>query len=249
MTLENIPAIGWIVIAFIASLVFIILLLALRKGVRLGLGDKKLIVGAVGKDVDNKLVAFKSEIEQREKNRVKDEELRKQLFRASVEIDEKTKADNRRIIRKLTPDIQAIFAKYGHCEFTTIHAVEIIKDELAERIDYNCIRERLSISERQGYIADILHHIKTGYETFLLKIPRVPCAQEAYPAWHEIKPAVEALVNTWANETVAVLKKRIAEKIDAYSAERDNFILNENKDIAVDFPVRKNKRYIKKLGG
>ena len=174
MNLAQIPAIGWAVIAFVALLVFIILLLALRKGVRLGVGDKKLIVGDVNKEVDNKLTAFKGEIEQREKNRVKDEELRKQLFRTSVEIDEKTKADNRRVIRKLTPDIQAIFAKYGHCEFTTIHAVEIIKDELTERIDYNCIRERLSISERQGYIADILHHIKTGYETFLLKIPRVP---------------------------------------------------------------------------
>lgn len=249
MNLAQIPAIGWAVIAFVASLVFVILLLALRKGVRLGIGDKKLIVGDVNKEVDNKLTAFKGEIEQREKNRVKDEELRKQLFRTSVEIDEKTKADNRRVIRKLTPDIQAIFAKYGHCEFTTIHAVEIIKDELTERIDYNCIRERLSISERQGYIADILHHIKTGYETFLLKIPRVPCAQEAYPVWREIKPAVESLVNTWANETVTVLKKRITEKIDAYSAERDNFILNENKDNAVDFPIRKNKRYIKRLGG
>lgn len=57
------------------------------------------------------------------------------------------------------------------------------------------------------------------------------------------------MVNTWANETVVVLKKRMTEKIEAYSSERDNFILNENKDIAVDFPVRKNKRYIKRLGG
>lgn len=249
MNLAHIPTIGWIVIAFVASLVFIILLLALRKGVRLGVGDKRLIVGDVNKEVDTKLTAFKGEIEQREKNRIKDEELRKQLFRTSVEIDEKTKADNRRIIRKLTPDIQAIFAAYGRCEFTAVSAVEIIRDELVERIDYNCIRERLSISERQGYITDILHHIKTCYETFLLKIPRVPCAQEAYPAWHEIKSAVEALVNTWANETVAVLKKRMTEKIEAYSSERDNFILNENKDIAVDFPIRKNKRYIKRLGG
>lgn len=248
MDIVHIPVIGWIVIAFVAVLIFVILLLALRKGVRLGIGDKKLIVGAVGKDIDEKLIAFKGEIEQREKSRLKDEELRKQLFRSSVEIDERTKADNRRIIRKLTPDIQAIFAKYSHCEFTATSAVEIIKDELTERIDYNCIRERLSTSERQGYIADILHHIKSGYEMFLLKIPRVPCEQESYPAWKEIKPAVELLINTWASETVAILRKRITEKIDVYNAERDNFILPENKDNAVDYPVRKNKQYIKQLG-
>lgn len=249
MDLAHIPVIGWIVIAFVAVLIFVILLLALRKGVRLGIGDKRLIVGAVGKDVDEKLIAFKGEIEQREKSRQKDEELRKQLFRASVEIDEKAKADNRRIIRKLTLDIQAIFGKYGHCEFTSTNAVEIIKDELTERIDYNCIRERLSTSERQGYIADILHHIKSGYEMFLLKIPHVPCSQEAYPAWSDIRAAVKSVVNTWANETTAILKKRITEKIDVYNAERDNFILAENKDNAVNYPIRKNKQYIKQLGG
>lgn len=83
---------------------------------------------------------------------------------------------------------------------------------------------------------------------FLLKIPRVPCEQESYPAWKEIKPAVELLINTWASETVAILKKRITEKIDVYNAERDNFILPENKDNAVDYPVKKNKQYIKQLG-
>lgn len=245
----HIPLIGWIVIAFVAVLIFVILLLALRKGVRLGIGDKKLIVGAVGKDIDEKLIAFKGEIEQREKSRLKDEELRKKLFRMSGEIDEKTKADNRRVIRKLTPAIQDIFKQYGQCEFTTVHAVEIIRDELTERIDYNCIRERLSLSERQGYIADILHHIKIGYETFLLKLPQLPCAQEKYPTWKSIQSAIEVIINTWADETAAVLKKRISEKIELYTNERDNFILPENKDNAVDYPVRKNKQYIKQLGG
>ena len=240
---------GWLVIAFIAVLVFILVFFALRKGVRLGVGNKKIIVGDVEKDVNSKLAAFKDEIEQREKSRQKDEELRKNLFRTAVEIDEKTKADNRRIIRKLTPAIQDIFKPYGHCEFTAISAVEIIKDELTERVDYNCIKERLSLSERSGYIADIMHHIKAGYETFLFKIPRVPCSQEAYPAWVDIRAAVESVVNTWANETTAILKKRINEKIEFYASERENFLLPENKENAVDFPVRKNKKYIKKLGG
>lgn len=249
MDLSNIPMAGWIVIAFIAVLAFVLLLLVLRKGVRLGVGDKKIIVGDVERGVDSKLSAFKGEIEQREKNRQKDEELRKNLFRIASDIDEKTKADNRRIIRKLTPAIQDIFKPYGHCEFTTTSAVEIIRDELTERVDYNCIKERLSISERSGYIADIMHHIRTGYETFLLKIPTVPCSQEAYPAWAEIRAAVESVVNTWANDTAAVLKKRIGEKIELYTNERDNFLLAENKENAVEFPVRKNKHYIKKLGG
>ena len=249
MDLSNIPIAGWLVIAFIAVLIFVLLLFALRKGVRLGVGDKKIIVGDVEKGVDSKLSAFKGEIEQREKDRQKDEELRKNLFRASSEIDEKTKADNRRIIRKLTPAIQDIFRPYAHCEFTAISAVEIIKDELTERVDYNCIKERLSISERSGYIADIMHHIRAGYETFLLKIPAVPCSQEAYPAWNDIRAGVESVVTTWADETAAVLKKRIGEKIELYTNERDNFLLAENKENAIEFPVRKNKHYIKKLGG
>lgn len=239
---------GWLVIAFIAVLVFILVFFALRKGVRLGVGDKKIIVGDVEREVDNKLFSFKAEIEKREKSRQKDEELRKQLFRAAVEIDEKIKADNRRVIRKLTPAIQEIFKPFGGCEFAIINAVEIIRDELTERIDYNCIRERLSVTERQGYIADILHHIKIGYETFLLKIPRLPCSIDTYPAWRDIRPAVEVLINTWANETTAILKKRINEKIEIYTAERESFLLPENKDNAVDFPVKKNKHYIKKLG-
>ena len=44
MNLEYIPIAGWIVIAFIAVLVFILVLLALRKGVRLGVGDKKMLI-------------------------------------------------------------------------------------------------------------------------------------------------------------------------------------------------------------
>lgn len=61
MNLENIPLVGWLVIAFIAVLIFILVFFALRKGVRLGVGDKKIIVGDVEKDVNSKLAAFKGE--------------------------------------------------------------------------------------------------------------------------------------------------------------------------------------------
>lgn len=241
--LDKIPVIGWIVIGFIAVLIFIVLIALIRKGAVLGWGDKKIALGKV----DKKLDSFKAEIDEQNKKRMEDEERRKALFRRSGEIDEKLKADERRVIRKLHDPIKNIFKANIKCEMPYITAAEIIKDELTERVDYNNMKEKLTSKERRGYTQDILFNIETDYKAFLLKIPRLPCGTEKYPAWHEIKPEVEKLVNSWADSMIEVMSTRIKEKIEMYEAEKDNFILPEYKALCIDFPIQKNKKYLQNL--
>ncbi len=241
--LDKIPVIGWSVIALISILIFIALIVVIRKGAVLGWGDKKIALGKV----DKKLDSFKAEIDEQNKKRMDDEERRKTLFRRSGEIDEKLKADERRVIRKLYEPIKNIFKANIKCEMPGITAAEIIKDELTERVDYNNMKDKLTSKERAGYIQDIIFHIETDYKAFLLKIPRLPCGTESYPSWKDIKPEVEKLVNSWADGMIEAMSKRIKEKIEMYEAEKDNFILSEYKTLCIDFPIKKNENYLKNL--
>ena len=243
MDLAQIPTLGWAVIAFVASLTFIVLLLLIRKGIKLGKGSNFVSVGGMDKRLDE----FKKEIDKKEKARLQDEEKRKELFRQSGIIDEKTKADQRRAVRKLYDVIHDIFAPYIKCEMPAIYAAEIIKDELLERIDYNCMREKLARHERAGYIQDIMYNIRTSYKNFLTKIPRLPCEAEDYPTWESIRAQVLALVNTWADEMTKIICDRVEEKIEMYTAARESFLLPESVGVCVDFPIRKNKKYLKDL--
>lgn len=245
-SVAQIPLIGWVVIAFVASLAFIVLLLLIRKGAKFGKGNNFI---AIGGSIDKKLDEFKKAIDEKENKRLHDEEKRKELFRQSGSIDEKTKADQRRAVRKLYDTTRDIFDPYIKCEMPAIYAAEIIKDELMERIDYNCMREKLTSHERAGYVQDIMYDIKTSYKNFLAKIPRLPCKAENYPAWDEIKAQVLALVNTWADEMTKIICRRVEEKIEMYSTAKDNFKLPESVEVCVDYPIRKNKKYLKDLQG
>lgn len=244
----NIPLAGWIVIAFIAVLIFILLHKAIKKGVKLDVDDKSLIVGDLEKNVDGRLEVFKADIEKKEKDRLHDEEYRKKLFRQSGEIDEKTKADERRVIRRINGTIKEIFLPFVKCEMPMLSVVELIKDVLQEKVDYNCMRERLTATERKGYIADILYRIETDYKHFLNKIYAVPCGVEKYPSWKEIAPQIERIVNEWADEMIRIIGRRIKEKIAMYKAEQSAFLLPEYKEICIDYPIKKNIGYLKALG-
>ena len=241
--LDKIPVIGWGVIALIAVLIFIALIAVIRKGIAFGWGDKKIALGKVDKKLDN----FKAEIDEQNKKRMEDEELRKALFRKSGEIDEKLIADERRVIRRLYEPIKNIFKTNIKCEMPYITAAEIIKDELLERIDYNNLKEKLASKERRGYIQDILYNIEVDYKAFLQKIPRLPCGTEKYPAWYEIRLELEKLVNSWADSMIDAISIRIKEKIEMYEAEKDKFILPEYKTLCIDFPIKKNEKYLKNL--
>lgn len=154
----GISTVGWLVIAFIAVLIFVLLIFLVRRGIKLGIGNKTLSVGQE-KEVNEKLESLKREIAQKEKDRRHDEELRKELFRQAAKIDENEKNDEKRIIRRLNVRIKNIFSQSLKCEMPLLSLIENIKDVYQERIDDNNLRDRLSLTERRGYLEDILTNI------------------------------------------------------------------------------------------
>lgn len=243
----GISTVGWAVIGFIAFLLFVFLILLIRRGVKFGFGDKTLSVGQE-KEVNEKLEALKNEIAQKEKDRRHDEELRKELFRQAAKIDENEKNDEKRIIRRLNVRIKNIFSQSLKCEMPLLSLIENIKDVYQERIDDNNLRDRLSLTERRGYLEDVLTNIQRTYERFLLYVPSVPCNQEHYPKWAEVKPAFEKLTADWADCIVEILNNRINEKITMYEEAREKFLLDESRKNACDLPMEKNKIYLRHLG-
>ena len=247
INVAGISTVGWLVIAFIAILIFVFLILLIRRGVKFGIGNKTLSVGQE-KEVNEKLQALKNEIAQKEKDRLHDEELRKDLFRRAAKIDESERADEKRIIRRLNGSIRAIFSQSLKCEMPLLTLVENIIDVYQERVDYNTMREKLSLTERDGYLEDVNIQIQKTYERFLFQVPSVPCNQEHYPKWADVKPMFEKLTDEWANDIAEILNNRINEKISMYKEERENFLLEDNKKKSCDFPIEKNKIYLRHLG-
>ena len=240
----TIPPIGWIVIGLGLFLLFIVFM---TRGMRAHIGDKSFEVGT-GKLMDKKLAAFKSEQEKERQNRVSDKQRKEELFRRAAEIDENTKADELQALRRIKEPIRDIFSPYVKCNMPLLSVVELIKDVLQERIERNNMRKRLTITERKGYISDILYAIETGYRAFIREVHAVPCNAENYPEWKRIEPLIEKIVNDWADEMVRIIGKRIKEKIAMYTSEKESFLLDEYRESCIDFPIKKNKGYLKALG-
>ena len=242
--MEHIPPIGWIVIGIGLFLLFIVLM---TRGMRADVGGKSFEVGA-GRLMDKKLAAFKSEQEKERHARISDKQRKEELFRRAAEIDENTKADELQVLRRIKEPIREVFMPYVKCNMPLLSVVELIKDVLQERIERNNMRKRLTTTERKGYVIDILYHIETGYKTFIMEVHAVPCNAERYPEWKRIEPLVEKIVNDWADEMVRIIGRRIKEKIDVYTAEKGSFLLDEYRQSCIDFPIKKNKGYLKALG-
>lgn len=239
--ITQVPTTGWIVIGLISILTFI---LASSKGIRINAGDKSI---SVGKTVDKKLEAFRTDIEKKDLARSHDEELRKKMFRESNLIDDKLKADMRRIVRSLTDDIYSVFQAHVKCEFPAGRVEDIIKSELFQRIDENHMRDKLASSEREGYLYDISHDIEKDYRAFRIAIGRSLCG-EGYPEWHEISQGISIILFNWAEKTSEAICTRTEEKISYYKSFRENFLLESYKVSSVDDPISKNKNYLRALG-
>ncbi|HKL86166.1 MAG TPA: hypothetical protein VJ861_07545 [Treponemataceae bacterium] len=241
MDTATIPATGWYVIGFIAILLFILFWF---KGGKVKKGDDEFVLG--NNSTDKKINALRAELEKKKRDEQHDEELRKQLYRKSLEIDEKTKADMRRDVRSMTEEIYAVFRSCMKCEFPANHVKSIIKDELFQCIDENHMREKLSQFEISGYITDRVRDIGKEYELFVAMVVKSTCG-ESYPTWVEIKESVTIIIMNWTTRTRDILIKRINEKIKLYSEQRKRFFLDEFKENSVDIPVAKNKAYLESL--
>ncbi|MGP1414505.1 MAG: hypothetical protein ACTTJ6_01040 [Treponema sp.] len=250
MDLSGIPFIGWIVILVVAFLIFILLMI---KGVKLAFGDNSLSIG--GK-LDKKIDGVKKELIDKANNTLHDEQLRIILYRKSITIDEHLNADLRKIVRRLDGKICTLLEPFSNSFFLSMGISEIIKGELNERIDYNNIREKLSGRERKEYLEDILSDIKDKYSTFLLHLLKQSRDINEYPDWETIEKSIRDLINNWEEEVISLLSHHIGEKIKIYGEKikiyidaKDDFKTVEYVENSITYPIEKNKKYLKELGG
>lgn len=241
MDLSGIPFMGWIVILIVAFLIFIVLMV---NGIRLGIGDKSLSIG--GK-LDKKIEGVKKELIDKANDTLHDEQLRIMLYKKSIAIDEHLNADLRKNVRKLDGKICSLLEPFSNSFFLSMGISEIIKGELNERIDYNNIREKLSGRERKEYLEDILSDIKDKYSTFLLHLLKQSKDINEYPDWESIEKQIRDLVNGWEEEVIELLNYHIEEKIKIYVDAKDGFKTTEYIENSVTYPIEKNKKYLKEL--
>ncbi|MGP1577800.1 MAG: hypothetical protein ACTTH7_10060 [Treponema sp.] len=142
--MKDISTIGWIVIAFIAVLIFTVIMI---RGISFDWNGKK---GRIGK----------------EKEQFDDQEKQQELFRKVQEIDESCKADEKMAVKRLKSQLKAVFEPYIHCAMPAINVFELIQDVFEDRVERNCMRQKLTKEERSRYIDDILYFIETDYESF-----------------------------------------------------------------------------------
>jgi hypothetical protein len=226
--MSEISTTGWIVIAIISVLLFIIIM---RRGIKLGFGDKTVTVGMV----------------ERRLNHIKtDEETRNTLFKFSQHVDNNLKGDLRRVVRNMDEAISSLNGT-TKCEFTGSRIADIIKGEFFQRIDDNNLKERLSLTQRDGYYRDIERRIKERYQFFQAKTAATQCGDK-YPDWDAIEPSMFILIQSWGDASIKVLTSRIQEKIDEYTDAKPVFISEEARKASCDDCIERNNGYLKALG-
>ncbi len=229
--LKNPTEIGWIVIAFVSFLIFIVVM---TRGFKLDVKNKSI---SVGQQIDSKLALFKKEEEQMRK-----------LFKESIKIDEHLSADERQSVRRLDRQIADIFNPYFKSNIALSLITLKIRDELNKRIDYNNMKEKLAIDQRSIYLTDIMSNLRDKYSTFYLQATSLK-AEERYPRWEEIKEPLKDLINEWQSELAKLICKSCEKKIKLYNSKKDEFETKEYKENSIDYPIKKNKNYITALRG
>ncbi len=229
--LKNPTEIGWIVIAFVSLLIFIIVM---TRGFKFDVKNRSL---SVGKQIDSKLALFKKEESQMRK-----------LFKATIKIDEHLSADERQSVRMLDAKIAEIFAPYFTADLPLSLVTLKIRDELNKRLDYNNTKEKLAIDQRSNYLTDIMSNLRDKYSTFYLQATTLN-AEERYPRWEEIEEPLRDLISEWQSEVAELICKSCEEKIKLYDSKKDEFETKEYKENSIDYPIRKNKGYITALRG
>ncbi len=240
--LANISNLGWVVIAFIAALIFVVVMF---RGIKLGRGDKHVFIG---KQIDERLEAFKKEIEVNDLKRLHDEELRKSLHKRSLKIDEQLMADMRKKVRRIDIKVAKIFEAYKLTSLLITVISSLIKDELNERLDYNNVKVNLSLKEKKEYCLEILSDVKDRYNSFYANAGKLS-AVHAIPEWEKIKVDIEKLIFDWGNDIVQALDTRIKEKIEMYKTEKPQFKTEKYIKNSITDPIAKNKKYIEALTG
>ena len=238
--LANLSIAGWVVIAFIASLLFILLMV---RGIKLGWGDKSI---QIGKKLENKVDAFKKDIEIETMKKSHDEAKQKTLFKKCNELDLTLFANLHKLIKKMDGDIYKVFEPYVHCQFPSLAIVDIFEDVFIERLYFNNMKLKLTVDNRKDYLDSVVYDIKSNYILFYMQLKSLHCGED-YPEWDVIKPEVEKLVASWAKKSMQFYIECVVEKIELYKKSSRKFETEEFRRIAVLQPLKKNKKYLEDL--
>jgi len=238
--LNGLNVAGWISISLIAILIFIVLMM---RGIQFGWGDKSV---AIGKKFDNKLDAFKKDIELENIKKTQDETLQKMLFKKSLCFDDYLEASLIKSVKKTESEVYQIFKSFLVCQYPALCIVDIVEDALIERVHFNNIKKKIMSKNRETYLASIIEDIKKNYLVFYEQLENLHC-NEKYPEWEKIEDEIRMLVKKWLSECIDCYIVNVRRKIKLYKKAKDKFILEDMKELATVLPLKKNKHYLTNL--
>lgn len=238
--INGINFMGWVSILIIAILIFILLM---ARGIQLGWGDKSV---AIGKKFDNKLIAFKKDLEIENIKRNQDEALQKILFKKSLGFDDYLEASLIKSVKKLEGDVYKIFKSFLICQYPALCVVDIFEDALMERVHFNNMKKKLMKENRQDYLSSIVGDIKKNYIVFYEQLQNLHCG-EVYPEWEKIEDSVVSVVKKWLLQCVDCYIVNVKKKIKLYKKTTEKFILEDIRRLATTLPLKKNKYYLVNL--
>jgi hypothetical protein len=225
--LGSISTIGWVVIciAFIALLIFLG-----AHGLRIKAGDKYIGIGGAKRDI----------IEKEE-----DDDICHELKKFADNVDQNLHADIIALIEDFDLLINNI-ATGEKCFFTLLRFSEIIKHELYRRVNYNNLKEHLSVSSRAWYVKDIKKQIAQRYNEFRHTAGLAVCG-EMYPDYAVIEGKISMAIDRWADDVVLATTKRLEEKINRYHQTEKEFKTKLHAEKYCVKPRNRNIEYIRAL--
>ena len=231
---------GWVSITIIAILIFIVLMM---RGIQFGWGDKSV---AIGKRLDNKLEAFKKDIELERVKKNQDEALQKELFKKTIAFDDYLEASLIKSVKKLENDVYNIFKPFLICQYPALCVADIFEDALMERVHFNNIKKKLMKENRVSYLYSIVEDIKRNYIVFYEQLQNLHCC-EVYPEWEKIEESVISLVRKWLLQCLDCYIVNVNKKISLYKKKSSKFILEDMRELSTVLPMKKNRRYFSDL--
>ena len=231
---------GWVSITIIAILIFIVLMM---RGIQFGWGDKSV---AIGKRLDNKLEAFKKDIELERVKKNQDEALQKELFKKTIAFDDYLEASLIKSVKKLENDVYNIFKPFLICQYPALCVADIFEDALMERVHFNNMKKKLMKENRVSYLYSIVEDIKRNYIVFYEQLQNLHCG-EVYPEWEKIEESVISLVKKWLLQCLDCYIVNVNKKVSLYKKMSSKFILEDMQELSTVLPMKKNRRYFSDL--
>lgn len=234
--IKDVNIAGWISITIIATLIFIVLMF---RGIRLCWGDKSV---GIGKKLDNKLDAFKKDLELERMKKNQDENLQKALFKKSIAFDNYLKASLIKSVKKLENDVYNIFKPFLICQYPALCVADIFEDVLMERVHFNNMKKKLTKENQVAYLHSIVEDIKKNYITFYEQLLTLHCG-EVYPEWDKIEESVIFLVKKWLLQCLDCYIMNVSKKMALYKKKSAKFVFEDMRELAITLPLKKNKHY------